>query len=142
MWPIVRQLPMKAGWWDTSLALLDLAEAMPIISDNVLPLLTEKIFQTPHSNPPLLFGPACLFIFTLSARPPLPPFIKIPYYLELQSMCLTQNKRNALNLTLNGIVSLIKLLLNKDFNYVLPRSFQSDRFEEEYGNYCQSLGGY
>ena len=57
-------------------------------------------------------------------------------------MCLTHDTSNALHLTLNIIVSLIKLLLNKDFNCVLPRSFQSDRFEEEYGNYCQSLGGY
>ena len=109
----------------------------------MLPLLAEKNFQTPHPNPPLLFGPPCLFIFMLSVGPPPSPFLlRSPYYLELESMCLTQNERNALNLTLNGIVSLIKLLLNKDFNYVLPRSFQSDRFEEEYGNYCQSLGGY
>ena len=28
MWPIVKQLPMKAGWWDAILTLRDLAEAI------------------------------------------------------------------------------------------------------------------
>ena len=31
-------------------------------------------------------------------------------------MCLTQDTSNALHLNLNDIVSLIELLLNKDFN--------------------------
>ena len=31
MWPIVRQLPMKAGWWDAPLTLQDLAEALCMI---------------------------------------------------------------------------------------------------------------
>ena len=30
MWPIVSQLPMKAGWWDPILTLRDLAE--PILT--------------------------------------------------------------------------------------------------------------
>ena len=32
------------------------------------------------------------------------------------------------------MVSLRKLLLNKDYNYVLPGSFQNDRLEGEFGN--------
>ena len=31
MWPIVRQLPIKAGWWDAILTLRDLAEAILMI---------------------------------------------------------------------------------------------------------------
>ena len=57
-------------------------------------------------------------------------------------MCLTQDASNALHLTLNGIVSFIKLLLNKEFNYVLPGSFQRDRLEGEFGTFCQSASGY
>ena len=36
------------------------------------------------------------------------------------------------------MVSLRKLLLNKDYNYVLPGSFQNDRLEGEFGIFCQS----
>ena len=43
-----------------------------------------------------------------------------------------------LQLTLNGMVSLRKLLLNKGYNYVLPGSFQNDRLEGEFGIFCQS----
>ena len=62
----VRQSPMKAGWWDAPLALpfRDLAKAIPIISANELPLLTENNFQ----SPPL---PSSLYL-----DPP-PPFIDI-----------------------------------------------------------------
>ena len=49
MWLIVRQLPMKLGCWDTPLAIRDLAEAIPIISENRLPLLTENNLQIPSS---------------------------------------------------------------------------------------------
>ena len=52
-------------------------------------------------------------------------------------MCLTHDTSNALHLTLNIIVSLIKLLLNKDFNCVLLGSFQSDRLEGESGIFRQ-----
>ena len=47
---------MKAGCWDTPLALRDLAEATPIISENQLPILTENNFQTTPflSGPPLI----------------------------------------------------------------------------------------
>ena len=48
---------MKAGCWDTLLALRDLAEAIPIISENQLPFLTENNFQ-----PPFLFGPPRLLL--------------------------------------------------------------------------------
>ena len=41
-------------------------------------------------------------------------------------MCLTQNNSNALHLTLNGIVSLIKLLLNKG---VLTTTFCQEAFK-------------
>ena len=67
MWLIVRHSPIKAGWWDASLLLWDLAKAIPIISGNRLPLLTENNFQTsPH-----LFERLCLLIFRLSVGPPL-----------------------------------------------------------------------
>ena len=51
-------------------------------------------------------------------------------------MCLTRDTSNALLLALNGIVSLLKLLWNKDFNYVLPGSFH--RLEGEFGISGQS----
>ena len=60
---------MKAGCWDTLLALRDLAEAIPIISENQLPFLTENNFQ-----PPFLFGPPRLLIIRFYVG--LPPFIK------------------------------------------------------------------
>ena len=41
-------------------------------------------------------------------------------------------------ITLNGIVSLIKVFLNKDFNYILPGNFQSDKLPGEFGIFCQS----
>ena len=53
-------------------------------------------------------------------------------------MCLTRDTSNTLLSALNGIVSLLKLLLNKDFNYVLPGTFQSDRLEGEFGVSGQS----
>ena len=56
-------------------------------------------------------------------------------------MCLTVDTSNALYVTLQGIVALIKLLLTKGFSYVLPGTFQSDRIEGEFGIYKQSLGG-
>ena len=31
MWPVARQLPMKADWWDAPLTLKDLAEAIRTI---------------------------------------------------------------------------------------------------------------
>ena len=55
-------------------------------------------------------------------------------------MYFTQGTSNALHLTLNGIVSLIKLQLNKDFDFILPGSFRSDRLEGEFGIYWQSVG--
>ena len=53
-------------------------------------------------------------------------------------MCLTADTRNALFTTLTGISVLIKLLLSKGFNYVLPGTFQSDRLEEEFGVFRQT----
>ena len=56
---------MKAGWWHALFALQDLAEAIPIISDNALPLLAENNFQTP----PLDLDPR-LLMFRFSVGPP------------------------------------------------------------------------
>ena len=61
---------MKAGWRDTHLVLRDLAKAIPIISANRLPLLTENNFK----SPPVIWTPLpILLIFRLSAGPS--PFI-------------------------------------------------------------------
>ena len=70
LWLIVRQSLMKAGWRDDPLVLQDLAKAIPIISGDGLPLLTENIFKTPH---PFIWtlAPLHLLIFTLSAEHPL-----------------------------------------------------------------------
>ena len=78
MWLIVRQLPMKAGCWDTPLALQDLAEAIPIISENRLPLDWEQFSDHPR---PFTWTHLHSLIFTLSVGPPPPsplPFIKTP----------------------------------------------------------------
>ena len=55
--------------------------------------------------------------------------------------CLTVDTSNALFIRLTGISALIKLLLSKGFNYVLPGTFQSDRLEGEFGVFRQSAGG-
>ena len=39
-------------------------------------------------------------------------------------MCLTQDTSNALHLTLDGIVSMIKLLLNKDLTTFFQEAFK------------------
>ena len=39
-------------------------------------------------------------------------------------MCLTQDTSNALHLTLDGIVSMIKLLLSKDFTTFFQEAFK------------------
>ena len=39
-------------------------------------------------------------------------------------MCLTQDTSNALHLTLDGIVSMIKLLLSKDFTTFFQQAFK------------------
>ena len=84
---------MKAGWWDTPLALGDLAEVIPIISDNGLPLLTEDgvrggggggatFDREQFSDPP----PPPFFFFWYLGYLSESPFIKTPlYYLELES---------------------------------------------------------
>ena len=80
---------MKAGWWDASLALQDLAKAIPIISGNGLPLLTEINFQTPPPLPFIWTAPR-LLIFRLSFGPPSPP-LPTPLYFELESTCNVYN---------------------------------------------------
>lgn len=47
-------------------------------------------------------------------------------------MCLTQETSIVLHLTLYGIASLIKLLLKKGLNYVLPGNIKNDRLEGQY----------
>ena len=67
VWLIVRQLPMKAGLWDTPFAFRNFTEAISIITDNGLPLLTENNFQTPPPPPPLLFGPSVYWYLELES---------------------------------------------------------------------------
>ena len=70
---------MKAGWSDAPLVLQDLAKAIPVISDNELPLLTRNNFQTP--SPP--------FIFWLSVGPPL--ILRTPLLFEIAVYKLPYN---------------------------------------------------
>ena len=57
-------------------------------------------------------------------------------------MCLTLDTSNALFVTLQGLVSLIMLLLQKRFGYIMAGNFQSDRLDGEFGKYRQSSGGF
>ena len=52
---------------------------------------------------------------------------------------LAKNTNNALHITLNGIVKLIRLLLTK-IKHVLTVEFHSDRIEGEFGIYQQLSG--
>ena len=54
-------------------------------------------------------------------------------------ICLIQDISNALNLTLNGIVFLIKLFLIKGFSEVLLGNFQIDRLEGKLKTYHQCV---
>ena len=45
--------------------------------------------------------------------------------------CLTLDTNNALFVSLHGLVSLIKLLLQKHFGYIMADNFRSDRLEGE-----------
>ena len=56
-------------------------------------------------------------------------------------MGLIADTSNVLHVTRQGIVPLIKLLLTKDFCYILPGMFQSAFLEGEFGIYRQSSGG-
>ena len=47
VWLIVIRQAAAHERWHALFALRDLAEAIPIISDNALPLLAENNFQTP-----------------------------------------------------------------------------------------------
>ena len=42
---------------------------------------------------------------------------------------------------MTGLVSLVRCLIDAGFKYVLTGKIQSDRFEGEFGVYCQSNGG-
>ena len=76
-------------------ALQDLVEAIPIVSDNGLPILTENNFHSPS----FIWTPR-LLIFRLSVGPPHFLFMKtprappVPYYLEqeITSKCLEIRK--------------------------------------------------
>ena len=46
---------------------------------------------------------------------------------------LTCDTSNPLKVILTGLVSLIKLILNHGFSYILPGNSQSDRMEKEFG---------
>ena len=56
-------------------------------------------------------------------------------------MTLTNDTSEARYLTLQGIVSITIILLEKGANYVLTGTFQSDRLEGEFGIYRQQSGG-
>ena len=83
MWLIVRQLSMKAGWWDAPLY-------SPGFSQNNLLVVTGCHFW-PRTifRPPLSFVHPCLLIFRVSVEP---PFIKTlpPHYFELESISSAQ----------------------------------------------------
>ena len=48
---------------------------------------------------------------------------------------------NTLHITLKGMISVCKALLEFGFKYVLPGTIQSDRIEKEFSTYRQSSGG-
>ena len=74
---------MKAHWWDIPLVLRDLAEAIPIISDNGLQRLTESIFQNPLPPPPPVYW-YLGYLLNPFINPPSPP--SPPYYLEQKNI--------------------------------------------------------
>ena len=90
MWPIVRQLPMKAGWWDAPLAFRDLAEATHNILQNLQNLLSRHFSSlqpfTPHSkdkkdfnrfwrtSPQVIFSSQRRFTLLQIPHSPLPHF--------------------------------------------------------------------
>ena len=88
---------MKSDWWDVLLVLRDWAKAIPIISDNRFPLLTECNFQA--SSPSILFG------YLWEPPPSRPnPFIKTPYYLELESNGLREVSKKQLLVSITKYV--------------------------------------
>ena len=56
-------------------------------------------------------------------------------------MVLSGETSNALHITLNGMISVCKELLEFGFKYVLPGIIQSDRIEKEFSIYRQGSGG-
>ena len=91
MWPIVRQLPMKAGWGDAPLVFRDLAEATHNILQNLQNLLSRHFFSLQPFKPlqrikKISIGsgepPHTLFFRlkkdSLSCRYPIPPFPIFP----------------------------------------------------------------
>ena len=54
---------------------------------------------------------------------------------------LTTDTSEALVLTLRGTVSLVKILLQHGFSYVMLGQIQSDRIEGEFGIYREKAGG-
>ena len=69
-WLVVRQLPMKAGWWDASLTLWDLAEAISITRSTI----SHSFIQTQ----PLLCTSACGYEFHAFAVQPHSTFTAPP----------------------------------------------------------------
>ena len=55
---------------------------------------------------------------------------------KTRKLGLTTDTSDALHVTLDGIISLIPILLTK-MKYVLTAEFQSDRIEAEFGIYRQ-----
>ena len=56
-------------------------------------------------------------------------------------MCFTADTSSALNLTLQGLVSLAQKLLQSGQSYVMFKDSQSDRLEGEFGVLRQCNGG-
>ena len=86
---------MKAGWWDSPLPLRDLAKAIPIISGNGLPLLTENNFQT-RPSPPFIWTPPIYWYLAYLLDPSLPP---PPIIWNWKVFCKNLSSPKALSLT-------------------------------------------
>ena len=119
---------MKTGRWDTSLALRYLAEAIPIIGNNGLLLLTVKNFQT---TPPFYLPPSCLLIL----RPPAPSSF---YYLELESNFLKPTWNNTRWTTIEK-VQFGLLLESNIMNLKLTPNYVFISTNKETSNYLQEI---
>ena len=132
---------MKAGCWDTPLTLRDLAEAIPIISDNRLPLLTENNFQTRS----LLFGPSPLAYWYLGylSDPPAPrPSLgsSPPYYLELESKGLPLRFTVILLMILKRFLETLQRCIQNPLEYLrrsIYRKWSTAEIKKLY--FCEKL---
>ena len=68
-------------------------------------------------------------------------FSKCPQWFRVSNPTITSDTGIALKTTIDGLVNLIKLLLERVLEYVLPGDFQSGRIEGEFGVFCQGAKG-